>query len=179
MKQIIQRFNQPGEPSVKKTHLLKEEVLQIKSRLSKLELESIQHQLLMDNQASTSKVVNEENLIPDSHRYESESRVRAITQVKPLSYHIMIKLVINNFVVNQIALLDSEADRNCIREGLVPTKYLTKGTTSLYSATGEQICINYILHNAHICNNGICLQNDFVVSRDINEEIILETPFLT
>ena len=60
-----------------------------------------------------------------------------ITKVRPQSCHFMIKLVINsNFVLNKIALLDSGQDHNCIVEGLIPTKYLQKGTTKLYSATG-------------------------------------------
>ena len=60
-----------------------------------------------------------------------------ITKVRPQSSHIMIKLVISpNFVLNKIALLDSGADRNFIVEGLIPTNYLNKGTTMLYSATG-------------------------------------------
>ena len=97
-----------------------------------------------------------------------------ITKVRPQSSHIMIKLVISpNFVLNKIALLDSGADCNCIIEGLIPTKYLQKGSTKLYSATGERICINYKLSNAHICNDGICLANDFVITKNINEEIIL------
>ena len=103
-----------------------------------------------------------------------------ITKMRPQSSHIIIKLVfISNFVLNKIALLDSRGDRNCIVEGLIPTKYLQKGTTKLYSATGECICINYKLSNAYICNDGICLANDFVITENINEEIILGIPFIT
>ena len=92
----------------------------------------------------------------------------------------MIKLVIHsNFVLNKIALLDSGADRNCIVEGLIPTKYLQKGTTKLFSATSERICIINKLSNAHICNDGICLANDFVITKNINEKIILGIPFIT
>ena len=53
------------------------------------------------------------------------------------------------------------------------------GSTKLYSVTGERICINYKLYNAHICNDGICLSNDFVITKNINEEIILGIPFIT
>lgn len=103
----------------------------------------------------------------ESPSYESESGLKTITQVKPLSYHIMIKLVVDDILINKIVLLDSGVDRNCIQEGLVLTKYLTKGTTSLYSATGESIRIKYLLHNAHICNNEICLKNDFIITETL------------
>lgn len=55
---------------------------------------------------------------------------------------------------------------------------MDKGTTLLYSSTGEQICINFILRNAHVCNNGIFLKNDFAITRNISEDIILGAPFL-
>ena len=32
----------------------------------------------------------------------------------------------NNFKTNVIALMDPEADYNCIREGTIPTKYYEK-----------------------------------------------------
>lgn len=88
-------------------------------------------------------------------------------------------MINKNLTLNKIALLDSGADQNCIVEGLIPTKYLEKGTSRLYSATGERLKINYKLSKAHICNNGIYFVNDFVITRDINEEIILGIPFLS
>ena len=103
-----------------------------------------------------------------------------ITKVRPKSSHIMIKSIVTaNFVLNKIGLLDSGADHNCIVEGLIPTKYLHKGTTKLYSATGERIYIEYKHSNAHICNDGICLTNDFVITKNINEEIIFGIHVIT
>ncbi|XP_059281056.1 uncharacterized protein LOC132034705 [Lycium ferocissimum] len=66
-----------------------------------------------------------------------------------------------------------------IMEGLIPTKYLEKSTSKLYSATGEKLKIDYKLSKAHICNDGIRFINNFVVTQDINEQVILETPFIT
>ncbi|CAN4093726.1 unnamed protein product [Withania somnifera] len=120
------------------------------------------------------------NILEDSKTYHSDATgINTISIVKARSWHIPINLVINkNFVLNKIALLDS-ADQNCISEGLIPTKYLEKGTSRLYSATKERLKINYKLSKAHICNNGICFINDFVITRGINEEIILGTPFIS
>ena len=64
-------------------------------------------------------------------------------------------------------------------KGIVPTQYLEKSTSKLSSAIGEQHRINYKLSKAHICNNGICLTNDFIITEDINEDIILGIPFIT
>ncbi|PHT25467.1 hypothetical protein T459_35747 [Capsicum annuum] len=38
--------------------------------------------------------------------------------------------------------------------------------------------IHYKLPKAHVCNNGICLVNDFVITDDITEDIILGIPFV-
>ena len=83
------------------------------------------------------------------------------------------------YIIHKITLFDTGADQNCIIEGLIPTRYLDMGTTRLFSATGEKLKINYKLHKAHICNNGIGFINDFVITKDINEEIILGIPFIT
>ena len=37
-----------------------------------------------------------------------------------------VKLVINDFEIEVIALIDTGADLNCIQEGLIPTKYLSQ-----------------------------------------------------
>ena len=39
--------------------------------------------------------------------------------------------------------------------------------------------INYKLENAPICEQGICFKNTFMIVNNMNEQIILETLFLT
>ena len=36
-----------------------------------------------------------------------------------------------------------------------------------------------ILSNAYICNQGYCFKNSFILVRDISQEVILGTPFIT
>ena len=62
---------------------------------------------------------------------------------------------------------------------MIPTKNLEKGTTKVLSATGERLKINYKLPKAHTCNDGVCFINDFVITKDMNKEIILGLPFIT
>ncbi|XP_060211923.1 uncharacterized protein LOC132639494 [Lycium barbarum] len=104
---------------------------------------------------------------------------KTVAIVKSQSWHVPITLKVGNITLNKIALIDSGADKNCIIEGLIPTKFLEKSTSKLYSATGEKLKIDYKLSKAHICNDGVCFINNFVVTRDINEQIILGTPFIT
>ena len=39
--------------------------------------------------------------------------------------------------------------------------------------------VKYKLSNAYICNQGYCFKNSFILVRDISQEVILGTPFLT
>lgn len=106
--------------------------------------------------------------------------MNTIAVVKTHSYHISINLVINkNYSVQKLYSLDTGADQNCIIEEIYPTKYLEKSAVWLFSATGEKLKINYKIHKGYICNYGIYFINDIVITKDINEEIILGTPFMT
>lgn len=51
-----------------------------------------------------------------------------------------------------IALLDTGADYNCIREGIVPTKYYEKSYEKLSGANGSSVKLNYKLPKEKICN---------------------------
>ncbi|KAK3200257.1 hypothetical protein Dsin_023672 [Dipteronia sinensis] len=81
-----------------------------------------------------------------------------------------------NLIVN--ALVDTGADLNCIREALVPTKYLEKTTESLFGANRQQLEIQYKLANAKVCNQGICYTTDFVMVKTLSQNVILDLPFL-
>ena len=67
-------------------------------------------------------------------------------------------------MVKSIALVDSGADMNCIREGLVPTQHFNKTKQNFSTADGSKMTINYKLSNVNICNQGICLNTTFVFS---------------
>lgn len=47
------------------------------------------------------------------------------------------------------------------------------------SANGDPLKIKYKLDKGYIYNNGYCLKNTFLIVRDITNDIILGTPFLT
>lgn len=62
-------------------------------------------------------------------------------------WFVRITLVINrNFILeNEVALIDSGADLNCLQEGIIPTKYFDKTTQSLTQAGGDKLTVNYKL----------------------------------
>ena len=56
---------------------------------------------------------------------------------------------------DNIALIDTGADLNCIQEGLIPTKYYHKTTEGLSSANVSKMNIKYKLPKVHICQDNV------------------------
>ena len=75
--------------------------------------------------------------------------------------------------------INSGADMNCIQEGLIPSKYFEKTKEKMTSATGFKLQINYKLLNAYIYNNEYCFKNIFTLVKNLKQQVILGTPFLT
>lgn len=74
-------------------------------------------------------------------------------------------------------LIYYEAYLNYISEGIVSTKYFSKMTQVLNTSNGEKMAINYKLSNIVVCNDGICLETTFLLSKELPRIVILETPF--
>ncbi|KAL6326035.1 hypothetical protein AAG906_038527 [Vitis piasezkii] len=68
---------------------------------------------------------------------------------------------------------------NCLQEGLVPTQFYEKTRQALFGANGKKLIINYKLSNAHICNQGICIKQTFILVKDLKEKVLLGVPFLS
>ncbi|GAV75524.1 hypothetical protein CFOL_v3_19003 [Cephalotus follicularis] len=67
---------------------------------------------------------------------------------------------------------------NCIQERLIPTKYFEKTKQKLSTANGENLRVNFKITNVHICNEGICIKQSFILVKDLDIGIILGQPFL-
>ena len=63
--------------------------------------------------------------------------------------------------VNAIALIDSGVDLNCIKGGIIPTKYYERTTETLASANEEPLSISYKLDKGYIKNDGYCFKKYF------------------
>ena len=81
--------------------------------------------------------------------------------------------------VNAIALIDSRAYLNCIKGGIIPTKYCERTNENLSSANGEPISISFKLNKGYIKNEGYCFKNTFLIVDNITNDIILGATFLT
>lgn len=112
---------------------------------------------------------------------EHSSTDKAINLIKQLSFrkwYSRVSIYINNFELKTIALFDSEADLNCIQEGLIPTKYYIKSKESLGTTSGKPLHLKYEILKAHLCQNKICFKTSFVLVKDITDEVILGVPFI-
>ena len=95
-------------------------------------------------------------------------------------WHTILTLKIKDFSVATECLLDSGADVNVLREGLIPTKYFEKTNYTIGLATNkDHMQIRYKLNNAHVCLNGQCIKTNFIIGKGLTNNVILGTPFLT
>jgi len=68
---------------------------------------------------------------------------------------------------------------NCIKRGIIPTKYCEKTNEGLSSANGTPLTISYKLNKGYIKNDGYCFKNTFLIVDNMTNDPILGTPFLT
>ncbi|GAV88678.1 hypothetical protein CFOL_v3_32100, partial [Cephalotus follicularis] len=93
--------------------------------------------------------------------------------------HINITITIqDSFKLQTISLIDSGTQMNYIQEGLIPTKYFEKTKQRLSTASGENLSVKFKISNVHICNEGICIKQSFILVKDLDIGIILGQPFL-
>jgi len=83
--------------------------------------------------------------------------LQTISKVTFQKRYSIVKLV-EDFSMNVIALIDSVADQNCIKGGIIPTKYYARTFDHLASANGEPLSIRYKLNKGYIQNDGYCLK---------------------
>ena len=77
-----------------------------------------------------------------------------------------------------MALFDTGADSNCILEGLIPTKFFEKTSEKQSTKSGSKLKINYKLSNAIIENQGLRINTNFLLVKNLKNKVILGTPFI-
>jgi len=142
--------------------------------LSKIESQS-------DTESNTEDQTIESHALPHtltSIEHIPNDFLNVLTQISSKKYLIRIHLVFSeDFKLNTIVLLDTGADLNCIKEGVVPKKILQNTSEKLSAANNSKLHIAGKTQ-ASIFNKGISLKIFFVVTKDINHTIILGTPFI-
>ena len=59
-------------------------------------------------------------------------------------------MTVEDFSTNAVALIDTGADVNCIKRGIIPTKYCEKTNEGLSSANDTPLTISYKLNKGYI-----------------------------
>ena len=66
-----------------------------------------------------------------------ESFINTITKIDFQRWYTNIKLIIEDFEMEIVALIDSRADMNCIQEGLISVKYHEQTGQKLFVETSD------------------------------------------
>ena len=77
--------------------------------------------------------------------------MRLINKIKIQKFYINIRIIINDFVLDTMALFDIEVDSNYILEGLVPTKFFEKTSEKLSTTNDSKLKIKNISHQNKTC----------------------------
>ncbi|KAK2994547.1 hypothetical protein RJ640_012546 [Escallonia rubra] len=154
---------------------LKRDVKNLSTRISLLELHNVEEvrseeeELYLNDDNNALKInsdfANDINIPSPSKDQEILSIDRVVFQ----KWYVSVKIVVNkDFIFEGIALIDSGADLNCIKEGLVPTKYCETTRQALTIANNGRMKINYKISESWVCNDDICLKTHFIVVRGLN-----------
>jgi len=101
-----------------------------------------------------------------------------INKIKIQKFYTNIRIIINDFVLDTMTLFDTVANSNCILEGLVPTKFFQKTSEKLSTTNDSKLKINYTLSSAIIENQGLRNETNFLLVKNLKNEVILGTPFI-
>ena len=101
-----------------------------------------------------------------------------INKIKIQKFYINIRIIINDFVLDTMALFYRGVDSNSILEGLIPTKFFEKTPEKLSTTSGSKQKINYKLSSAIIKNQGLRIETNFLLVKNLKNEVILGTPFI-
>ncbi|KAK9665587.1 hypothetical protein RND81_14G121500 [Saponaria officinalis] len=92
--------------------------------------------------------------------------VQTIQKINFQKWYAIVTFKVRDFQKNLLALIDSGADQNYIRYGLVPHKYYETTKTQLYSANNQPLNVKFKHSKATIVNDGYCFHNTFIVTKE-------------
>jgi len=153
---------------------LQTEINNLKKEVKELRQQQAIHQIILyqlEENSDSEKDVENENL-------EDEMFMGLINKIKIQKFYINIRIIINDFVLETMTLFDTEAESNYILEGLVPTKFFEKTSEKLSTANDSKLKINYKLSSVIIENQGFRINTNFLLVKNLKNEVILGTPFI-
>ncbi|KAH1265451.1 putative Polyprotein CP [Glycine max] len=158
---------------------LQTEINNLKREVKELRQQQEIHQIILsqlEEDSDHESANNSEENQPEN--LEDDMFMGLINKIKIQNFYINIKIIINDFVLETMALFDTGADSNCILEGLIPTKCFEKTSEKLSTANGSKLKINFKLSNAIIENQGLRINTNFLLVKNLKNEVILGTPFI-
>ena len=109
----------------------------------------------------------------------ADNKLNLINKLLPPKWFSKVKIFVRHeYEFNVIAMIDSNADMNCIQEGMIPSKYYEKSTENSFSTNGTQIKIKYELNNAHVYHENVCFKIPSVLVKNVINKVILGLPFI-
>ncbi|KAH9779649.1 hypothetical protein KPL71_007778 [Citrus sinensis] len=163
---------------------IKDIKLEIKDLKEKQKTDSATIQLLLQKQLqdTSDKEVESENDDVEQKIDNLESIPNdflfVLKQITTRKYLIKITLIFSDdFAMDAIALFDTGADLNCIREDIVPKRFREKTKERLSAANNSKLNVTSKVE-ASIYNDKIEFKTSFVLTNDIHHAIILGTPFI-
>ena len=157
--------------------------LQTEISFLKTQIKEIQHDLMqqkIDISNLQQNVQGKQVSTSDENLDSNDQFVSVINRIIFQKWYTSVTIIINNdFRINTIAMIDSGADQNCIREGAIPSKYYEKTLERLHGANNTRLRVKYKLSNAFIESNNYQFKNIFILVQDLNEDVILGLPFVT
>jgi len=157
---------------------LKTEVLNLKTTYLTLEAKLALLQVTPANTAIPNTIPADITGKPEEE-IPTQQFLQTISKITFQKWFSIVTLAVEDFSTNTVALIDSGADVNCIKRGIIPTKYCEKTNEGLSSANGTPLSISYKLNKGYIKTNDYCFKNTFLIVDNITSDLILGTQFLT
>lgn len=105
-----------------------------------------------DNDQAFQKDFDKSLQDPSSSNTKEEMFINTIINQK---WYAKVRMAVTQeYIITVEALIDLDADLNCLSEGSVPSKYFTKTTQILNTANGGKIPIWYKLSDVVVCLEG-------------------------
>ncbi|KAG2716174.1 hypothetical protein I3760_03G111600 [Carya illinoinensis] len=165
--------------------LVKREITELREEIKNLKSENASFKqdlacLKLDKEFDHDSPSGEESNQSDHAEPSSPTKeICLVHRSVPHKWFCLVEIIVNHeYRFSAVALIDSGADLNCIREGLVPTSYFEKSEENLFLANGSKMKIRYELNTAHVCQDNVCFKIPSVLVKNLTHDVILGMPFL-
>ena len=153
------------------------QIYNLKKVVKELRQQQEIHQIILSHLEENSDFESVEKDL-ENENLEDEMFIGLINKIKIQTFYINIRIIINDFVLDTIALFDIGDDSNCILEGSVPMKFFEKTSEKLITTNGSKLKINYKLPSEITKNQGLRINTNFLLVKNLKNEVILGTPFI-